>query len=122
VSTRVAIVPWFSSQSEAAVVEPRDLPQGTTDQLANEPTSMRKPDQVPGALQLSLTHQQMTWLRVQAQAMNISDEALSGRILNEWLSNHPDMLLGKRDAKEIIRQALDEFIRRHSAEFLPVSV
>jgi len=52
--------------------------------------------------------------------MNVSDEELNGCILNEWLSNHPDMLQGKHDPKEVLRHALDDFIRCHSAEFLPV--
>jgi len=47
---------------------------------------------------------------------------LTGTILNEWLSNHPEMLQGHHDSKEIIQRALDDFIRGHSAEFLPVSL
>jgi hypothetical protein len=81
---------------------------------------MSKSDQVPAALQSSLNSFQIAWLRVQAKAMNVSYEQLTGCILNEWLSNHPDMLQGKRDSKEIIRHALDDFIRCHSAEFLSV--
>ncbi|HZC34201.1 MAG TPA: hypothetical protein VE242_01240 [Chthoniobacterales bacterium] len=82
---------------------------------------MSKFNRLPAALQSSLTHFQIAWLRTQVQAMNISYEELSKRILNEWLSNHPEMLQGGRDSKEIIRHALDEFIQRHSADFLPVS-
>jgi hypothetical protein len=81
---------------------------------------MRKLDQLPPALQSSLTDFQIAWLGIQAQAMNISYEQLTGTILNEWLSNHPEMLHGRHDSKEIIRHALDDFIRCHSAEFLPV--
>ena len=82
---------------------------------------MRKLDQIPPALKSSLTHFQIAWVRLQARAMNVSYERLTGTILNEWLSNHPRMLVGRHDSKEIIRRALDDFIRCNSAEFLPVS-
>jgi hypothetical protein len=82
---------------------------------------MRKLDQVPPALQSSLTDFQIAWLRIQAQALKIPCEQLTGTILNEWLSNHPELLPGRHDSKEIIRHALDDFIRCNSAEFLPVS-
>jgi hypothetical protein len=82
---------------------------------------MSKSDRLPAALQSSLTHFQIAWLRTQAQAMNISSEELSKRIITEWLSNHPELLQGRGDAREIIRRALSDFIQRHSAEFLPVS-
>jgi hypothetical protein len=83
---------------------------------------MRKLDQIPPALKSSLTDFQIAWVRLQARAMNVSYERLTGTILNEWLSNHPRMVLGRHDSKEIIRRALDDFIRCHSAEFLPVSL
>jgi hypothetical protein len=82
---------------------------------------MRKLDQFSPALQSSLTHYQIAWLRLQGQALKISSEQLTGTILNEWLSNHPEMLQGHHDSKEIIQRAVDDFIRGHSAEFLPVS-
>ena len=81
---------------------------------------MRKLDDLPPALQSTLTDFQITWLRIQAQAMNISCERLTSTILNEWLSNHPEMLQGRRDPKEVIRHALGDFIRCHAVEFLPV--
>jgi hypothetical protein len=82
---------------------------------------MRKLDQIPPALRSSLTDFQIVWLGIQAQAMNISYKQLTGTILNEWLSNHPELLPGRHDSKDIIRHALDDFIRCNSAEFLPVS-
>jgi hypothetical protein len=82
---------------------------------------MRKLDHIPPALQTSLTDFQIAWLGTQAQAMNIPCERLTGTILNEWLSNHPEMLHGRRDFKEVIRHAVDDFIRRNAAEILPVS-
>jgi hypothetical protein len=83
---------------------------------------MRKLDQVSPALQSSLTQYQIAGLRLQGRALRISSEQLTGTILNEWLSNHPEMLQGHHDSKEIIHRALDDFIRGHSAEFLPVSL
>jgi hypothetical protein len=83
---------------------------------------MRKLDQVSPALQSSLTRYQIAWIRLQGRALKISSEQLTGTILNEWLSNHPEMLQGHHDSKEIIRRALDDFIRGHSAEFLPVGL
>jgi hypothetical protein len=82
---------------------------------------MRKPDHVSPALRSSLTDCQVAWLETQAQAMNIGCERLAGTILNEWLSNHPEMLQGWHDPKQVIRHALGDFIRCHAAEFLPVS-
>ena len=90
--------------------------------LQNERRRMRKLGQVPPALKSGLTNFQIAWVRLQARAMNISYERLTGTILNEWLSNHPRMFVGRHDSKEIIRRALDDFIRCHSAEFLPVSL
>jgi len=81
---------------------------------------MRKSNQVPLALQTSLTDSQVAWLRTQTQVMHISYDELTRRILNEWLSDHPEMLRGRYTYGDIMGRALDEFIRRHSAEFLPV--
>jgi hypothetical protein len=83
---------------------------------------MRKLDQLAPALLSGLTDFQIAWLRTQVQAMNIGYERLTGTILNEWLSNHPEMLHGRHDSREVIRHALDDFIQCHSAEFLPVSL
>jgi hypothetical protein len=82
---------------------------------------MRKLDHVPQALQSSLTDFQIAWLEIQAPAMRVSCERLTGTILNEWLSNHPEMLQGRHNPTEVIRHALTDFIRCHAAEFLPVS-
>jgi hypothetical protein len=82
---------------------------------------MRKFDHVPPALRPTLTNFQVAWLRTQAQAMNISCERLTTTILNEWLSDHPEILHGRCDPKEVIRHALGDFIRCHAAEFLPVT-
>ncbi len=95
---------------------------GASGHLQKERRRMRKLGQVPPALKSSLTDFQIAWVRLQARVMNISYERLTGTILNEWLSNHPRMLVGRHDFKEIIRRALDDFIRCHSAEFLPVSL
>jgi hypothetical protein len=69
---------------------------------------MRNFDQVSPALQSSLTHYQIA--RLQGQALKICSEQLTGTILNEWLSNHPEMLQRHHDSKEIIRRALDESV------------
>ena len=95
---------------------------GASGHLQNERRRMRKLGQVPPALKSSLTDFQIAWVRRQTRVMNISCERLTGTILNEWFSNHPRMLVGRHDSKEIIRRALDDFIRCHSAEFLPVSL
>ena len=95
---------------------------GASGQLQNERRRMRKLGQVPPTLKSSLTDFQIAWVRLQARVMNISYERLTGTILNEWFSNHPRMLVGRHDSKEIIRRAWDDFIRCHSAEFLPVSL
>jgi hypothetical protein len=76
---------------------------------------------LPPALQSTLTDFQIAWLRTQAQAMNLSCERLTSTILNEWLSNHPEMLRGRHDPKEVIRRAVADFVRSNAAEFLPVS-
>jgi hypothetical protein len=52
--------------------------------------------------------------------MHISYDELARQILNEWLSDHPEMLRGRYNYGDITGRALSEFIRRHSAEFLPV--
>jgi hypothetical protein len=82
--------------------------------------SMSKPDRIPASLRASLNEIQIAWLIIQAKAMKISCNEFSVCILNEWLSNHPEMLQGRSDYKTIMRYAFDEFIRRHFAEYLPV--
>jgi hypothetical protein len=52
--------------------------------------------------------------------MQIPCDTLLGTILNEWLSDHPEMLQGRPGHGSIVRRALDDFIHRHSAELLPV--
>ena len=85
-----------------------------------EPDVMRKSNHVPPALQTSLTDSQIAWLTAQTQFMHISYDELARQILNEWLSDHPEMLRGRYNYGDITGRALSEFIRRHSAEFLPV--
>jgi hypothetical protein len=47
---------------------------------------MRKLDQVSPALQSSLAHYHIAWLRLQGQALRTSSEQLAGTILNERLT------------------------------------
>jgi hypothetical protein len=81
---------------------------------------MSKPDRIPASLRASLNDIQIAWLIIQAKTMRISCNEFGVCILNEWLSNHPEMLQGRSDYKTIMRYAFDEFIRRHFAEYLPV--
>ena len=110
---------WLNSQRPAYWLLPNMEPPVNV--KTNEAT-MRKLDQLSPALQSSLTDYQIAWVMLQRQALNISDEQLTGTILNEWLSNHPDMMHGRHEPKQIIRHALDDFIQCHFAEFLPVTL
>lgn len=67
-----------------------------------------------------LTEFQVAWLKKQSEIMEIPPERLIGTILNEWLSERPEMLRGRPAYDNIVRRALEDFIRRHAAEFLPV--
>jgi hypothetical protein len=82
--------------------------------------SMSNPDQIPASLRASLNDVQIAWLIIQARTMRISCTEFSVGILNEWLSNHPAMLQGRSDDKAILRDAFEEFVRRHFTEYLPV--
>ena len=81
---------------------------------------MRKLSSIASLQAPDLTEFQIAWLQRQSEIMQIPCDKLIGTILNEWLSEHPEMLLGRPGNGSIVRRALDDFIHRHSAEFLPV--
>jgi hypothetical protein len=81
---------------------------------------MRHLNKVSIAQAPGLTEFQVAWLKKQIEIMGIPYERLIGTILNEWLSEHPEMLHGRPGDNNLVGRALDAFIRRHGAEFLPV--
>jgi hypothetical protein len=80
---------------------------------------MRKLSSIASSQAPGLSEFQIAWLQKQSQMLGIPCDRLLGTILNEWLSEHPQMLQGRPGNDSIVRRALDDFIHRHSAEFLP---
>ena len=80
---------------------------------------MRKPDEISEIIRLSLRDYHVEWLTAQKTALNITYDRFLERVLSEWLARHSEALRTPQNYGEVMRAALDEFIRTHAQEFLP---
>jgi hypothetical protein len=69
-------------------------------------------------VRIELTGPELYWLEKQSEfSSDAVVEILTGA-LQEWLPRNPDQCVTRETVTAILREALDEFIARHKAEFL----
>lgn len=69
-------------------------------------------------VRFELTEPEIHWLDQQSEFYsNAVVEILAGA-LQEWISRNPSRCVTQETMTVILREALDEFIARHKAEFL----
>jgi hypothetical protein len=87
---------------------------------ANRSRVMRKPDEIARSVQPSLATFHVDWLNAQKKEIDATYDEILQNVLVEWLARHPEALKSSLVYGEVMRDALDEFIPRHSKEFMPV--
>jgi hypothetical protein len=75
------------------------------------------PDPFATSVEILVSAEQYAWLAKQCEFLCISKENLIRDAIEEWFRRYQLQAL-PRDASAAVRCALDEFIRRHGAEFL----
>jgi hypothetical protein len=82
-------------------------------------SSPGEPEQSGGALRIEISPQQFEWLTKQCRFLGIAKQRLVADALEEWICRNPaNQFL--RDPSATAQRALNEFMQRHSDEFLSV--
>jgi hypothetical protein len=86
-------------------------------QKNEEEWAPEEPEEAGESLQICVTSLQFEWLTRQCEFLSITKQQLIADALEEWLCwNHPSDVL--QNPSVAVRSAIDEFMRRHRAEFL----
>jgi len=81
--------------------------------------SPEDPDQ-SAEVQIVLSPVQFQWLTKQCEFLGVTKQELIADVLEEWIGRNRVLSLPRIDPSAMVRWALDEFMRRHQEEFLPV--
>ena len=63
---------------------------------------------------------QVRWLNKQCDKLKSKKSKVLTEAFDEWLVRHSDQIIQAGNLGDLVSAALDEFINRHRAEFLPV--
>jgi hypothetical protein len=86
-------------------------------QWNEEEPAPEEPDAAGQSMQIRVSSLQFEWLTRQCEFLSITKQQLIAYALEEWLCrNHPSVVL--QNPSVAVRSAIDEFMRRHEAEFL----
>jgi hypothetical protein len=77
------------------------------------------PDQ-SAEVQILISSAQFHWLTTQCEFLRLTKQELIADILEEWLRRNSALKISKIDPSIMVGWALDEFMRSHRDEFLPV--
>jgi len=72
--------------------------------------------------QILVTEQHFKWLSVQCEEMGVTKEELVFNALREWICRCSQPKVPSVGFSWLVFVALEDFIRRHRSEFLPVSM
>jgi hypothetical protein len=73
-------------------------------------------------VQVVLSDDQAKWLALQSVAMGTPAEEILMKAVDEWLTRNQNISLPGASYEALVKRALDDFILRHQAEFLPVEI
>jgi hypothetical protein len=71
-------------------------------------------------VQIVLSPDQFHWLTKQCEFLGVTKQEFIANILEEWIGRNRALSLPRIDPSAMVRWALDDFMRRHRDEFLPV--
>jgi hypothetical protein len=80
-----------------------------------------EPDPSSDAMQIELNPIQFHWITQQYEFLGVTKQELIADALEEWVCRNRSIPLHRINASAIVYWALDDFMRRHRNEFLPVS-
>jgi len=69
-------------------------------------------------VRIELTWAEIYWLEKQSGFCSDSVVEILSSALQEWLPRNPGRCVTRETVTAVLREALDEFITRHKAEFL----
>ena len=78
-----------------------------------------EPDPHVHLINIVVSSQHFEWLTKQCEFLGITEQQLIADVLEEWICRNRPLNLAA-DPSAIVRLALDEFMRRHRDEFIPV--
>ena len=70
--------------------------------------------------QVLVTEQHYRWLSIQCEEMEMTKEELIFNVLREWIDRSDRKKVPNVGFSWLVFIALEDFIRRHRSEFLPV--
>jgi hypothetical protein len=79
-----------------------------------------EPDPHAHVVYVVVSSQHFKWLTKQCEFLGITEQQLIADVLEEWICRNRPVDLPP-DPSAIVRLALDEFMRRHRDEFIPVT-
>jgi uncharacterized protein (DUF4213/DUF364 family) len=77
-------------------------------------------DEIPPSIQAILSSYQVRWLNKQCDRLKSKKREILTEAFDEWLVRHSDEIICTGNLGELVSVALDEFINRHRDEFLPM--
>jgi hypothetical protein len=96
------------------------LPQLMPDPDSFEASPEDLLSRIASEIQSKLNDSQRRWLDTQSEALNTSNEQIMNDVLAEWLTRHPNVNRHGDSLGDSLPEALEDFMARHSKEFLPV--
>jgi hypothetical protein len=84
------------------------------------PLGFEETDEIDSAVARALTAYQVEWLLRQCSDLRLKKLQLLRQALFEWVAEHPDYRFSAATFGSAMQLALEEFIRRHTAEFVPL--
>jgi hypothetical protein len=81
--------------------------------------SPEEPDQ-SAEVQIVLSPVQFQWLTKQCEFLGVTKQELIADVLEEWIGRNRVLSFPRIAPSAMVRWALDEFMRRHQNEFLPI--
>jgi hypothetical protein len=89
--------------------------------VRNENTGRTPEDPDEAAeVQILVSPAQFHWLTTQCEFLRLTKQELISDILEEWLCRNSALKISRIDPSMMVGWALDEFMRSHRDEFLPV--
>jgi hypothetical protein len=116
---------YFHLQSVYRALAEQNSPPMSQDMPEPEPTESSSEEQlrkIAFYMRQRLSSSQRQWLATQGDALGISSEQIMSDVLSEWFIRHREVANHGSSLGDFLPEALEEFVARHHAEFLPVEL
>ena len=85
----------------------------------NNGRSPDEPDQ-SAEVQIVVSPVHFQWLTKQSEFLGVTKQEVIADVLEEWICRNRTVSFPRLEASVMVRWALDEFMKRHRDEFLPI--